>query len=172
MRKREKKENGKIKNIIIIILLLVVLIIGGFYGTKFIYHQGVEDGRENFKAETEEKLTALGAAVLEKTEFLKLVAENLSEIPEEADEEGFNNYIGKLESLISKTENEKVKNELENFKNKFAEFLEFYKTSEDNDKISEKYNEIKIQANATAEKITEIFNEKIKAATEDLVRQP
>ncbi len=167
MKKHEKKENGKI---IIIVLLLVVLIVGGFYGTKFIYHQGVEDGRESFKTETEEKLTALSAAVLEKTEFLKLVSENLNEIPEEADEEGFNNYIGKLESLINETKAEKVKVELENFKNKFAEFLEFYKTSEDNNEIAEKYNEIKIQANMVSEKITEIFNEKIKARAEDLVR--
>ena len=161
-------KSKKLFKIILVVLLFLVLIVGGFYGTKFIYHQGVEDGRENFKIETEEKLSALSAAVLEKTEFSKAVSENFSEIPEEAGEEEFNNYLGKLEKLISEAKTEKVREEIEKFKENFKNFLEFYKTAEDNNEISEKYNEIKIQANTISEKITEIFNEKIKAAAEEL----
>ncbi len=168
MKETNLKKSKKLLKIILIIVLFLALIVGGFYGTKFIYHQGVNDGYQDFKTKTEEKLSSLGAVVREKSEFSDLIKETLSDLPEEADEEDFENYLENLENIISKINTENIKNELNNYKNNVSDFLDFYKNSENNNEISEKYNEIKISANELSENLTNIFNEKIKSSVEAL----
>ena len=167
--KENKLNKNKLK--ILVAVLLVALIVGGFYGTKLIYRAGTEAGYEDFKSKTEEKLTALGSVVREKSEFLTSVSETLTEIPEEADAEDFETYLEKLETLISKTSDSTAKSKLSEFKTSVSEFLDFYNDSNDNEEISEKYNELKIGASKLSSDLNELYNEKVKSAVENLNSQ-
>lgn len=165
---RDRKQTNKLK--IIIVALLVVFIVGGFFGIKLVYDSGVKKGRETFKAETEEKLTALGAAVLEKSEFINFLNETLSSVPSEADEEDFEAYLENLETLISKTKNDSARSKLFEFKTSVSDFLDFYKDSNNNEEISERYSEIKIDSSKLSAELNEIYNKNIKTAAENLTR--
>ncbi len=139
----------------------------GFFGGKAIYNNGVMNGRRAESDEMTDKLKALGNAVFEKENFQKTVNKVFSDFPTEVDSEGIDSYIEKLSGLIDGLSTEKVKTVLEEYLNKWQEFKDVY-DSEDNNEITENFDELKAQAKELSTKIKTLFDESIKESLEEL----
>lgn len=164
------KERKKMKKPILIIggaIIVVALGVAGFFGGKAIYNNGVMNGRRAESDEMTDKLKALGNAVFEKENFQKTVNKVFSDFPTEVDSEGIDSYIEKLSGLIDGLSTEKVKTVLEEYLNKWQEFKDVY-DSEDNNEITENFDELKAQAKELSTKIKTLFDESIKESLEEL----
>lgn len=141
--------------------------VGVFFGARAIYDSGIRDGRALESNEVSENVKNLGAAVSEKETFKSNLISTLSEIPAELNSEGIDSYIEKLNNLINETETESVKNTLNEYLNNWKSFKDVY-AGENNNEISEKFNELKISANDTAAKIKSLYDTAIQEAIEKL----
>lgn len=160
----------KKKTISIIIITIIVLItvgIGLYFGGDAIYNAGVSDGREEMSEEVSENVKNLGMAVSEKETFRQELNDALSNVPSDINTEGIDEYIKKLNELIDKTEVEEVKASLKEYLGKWQALKEIY-ASENNNEISEKFNELKTIANDTAKNLKTIYDDKIREAIEKL----
>lgn len=153
--------------IIITIVAITAVGVGLYFGGNAIYNAGINDGREAMSEEVSENVNNLGAAVAEKESFRKELSSALSEVPAELNTEGIDEYIGKLNELIGKVEIEDVKTSLNEYLGKWQTFKEIY-ASENNNEISEKFNELKTAAMDTAKNLKELYDNRIREAIEKL----
>lgn len=157
------------KPIIIIggIIIVIALGVGLFFGGTAIYNNGLRNGRQEESNEMSDKLKTLGNAVSEKENFQKNLNDLFNGFPAELDAEGIDSYIEKISELIGGLSTEKVKSVLEEYLNKWQEFKDIY-ASEDNNQITENFNQLKTQAKDLSGKIKTLFDESIKESIEAL----
>ncbi len=153
--------------IIITIMAVIAAGIGLYFGGNAIYNTGVNDGRNAMSDEVSEKIRGLGIVVAEKEYFRNELESALSDTPAELNTEGIDGYIGKLNELIDKIELENVKDILRGYLDKWQTFKETY-ASENNDEISEKFNELKTTATDTAKDLKALYDNKVREAIERL----
>lgn len=168
--KTAKRKNTNGKKIAIIICVIVVAIglgVGAYFGARAIYDSGVADGRRLESDEISERVMMLGTAVSEKVNFQQAVSDVFKDSMAEVNNEGIEQYIGKLEELIDKIKVEPVQNTLKEYLEKWKALKETY-ASKDNNKIEESFNELKATAGDTAQKIKTLYDETIKKAIQDL----
>jgi flagellar basal body-associated protein FliL len=169
---KAKKRNFIIKSNsilrwIIIIVLVIGVAIATFFGVNAAYNKGVQTGREDYEKETTELLSNLGTAISEKTNFNQNAKNILKDVPAEINEEGIDTYINNLITLADTTKTEEIKNIINEYIVKWQSFKDVY-LSEDNDAISEAFNNLKTEAGSTATKIREAFDAKISDALNNL----
>ncbi len=169
---KEKKRRFTIKSNpilrwVIIIVLVILIAVATFFGVNAAYNKGVQTGRENYEKETAELLSTLGTAISEKTTFNQNAKEILKDVPAEINKEGIDKYIDNLVTLANTTKTEEIKNIINDYIAKWQSFKEVY-LSEDNDAISEAFNNLKTEAGSTATKIREAFDAKISDALNNL----
>ena len=153
--------------IAICITILATAGVGVFFGARAIYESGVTDGRKQESDEISNNVKKLGIAVSEKESFQKSINETFASIPTELNTEGIDGYIEKLNTLIKNTNTESVKNALNEYLAKWQSFKDIY-ASENNNSISESFNELKVSATDTATKIKTLYDEAIQEAIQNL----
>ena len=157
------------KIILIISSIIIVAVLGlvAFFGGRTIYDTGVNDGKQDEANSISDKLKALGSAVFEKENFQKELNKIFSDLPSEIDDEGIDSYIEKLTSLIDGISTEKVKSLLKEYLSKWENFKEVY-DSEDNNKITENFNQLKTKAEELSDEVKTLFDESIEESPEEL----
>ena len=149
------------------ILLALGLGLGGYFGAKAIYENGIQTGRQQVIDETSDNVKELAMAVSEKTSFQQQISAMFTELPNEVNAESIDGYITQLTELIDKTNTEQVKVALTDYLKEWNKFKETY-ASEDNNTITESFNELKVTAKNTAASAKSLFDESIKAAIDSL----
>ena len=160
MEKRIKKSNK-----IIIILAIAFVATGGIFLYKFAYEKGKTDGRQNYESETSDLVKNLATAVSEKVEDSKNIAENLSSLPSEIDQDAINSYLEALGKIELK--NETAKTILKSYEDAWQALKTTYETG-DNEKIKTEFETLKNTAKETAEKLQTLYDENITSALEKL----
>ncbi|MBQ3474535.1 hypothetical protein IJH24_03920 [Candidatus Saccharibacteria bacterium] len=157
------------KIILIISSIIIVAVLGlvAFFGGRTIYDTGVNDGKQDEANSISDKLKALGSAVFEKENFQKELNKIFSDLPSEIDDEGIDSYIEKLTSLIDGISTEKVKSLLKEYLSKWENFKEVY-DSEDNNEITENFNQLKTKAEELSDEVKTLFDESIEESLEEL----
>ena len=159
------------KKIVLIIIIAIAgtiaVGVGLFFGGSAIYNAGVSDGRNAMSDEMAESLNVLGSAVSEKESFQKELNNALTEVPSELNAEGIDLYIGKLTEVIDRVNVEDVKTALNKYLEQWKAFKETY-TSQQNNSIGEKFNELKASAIDTSKQLKTIYDERIRNAIENL----
>ena len=158
----------KITSIIVLTIIAITAVgVGLYFGGNAIYNAGIDDGRNAMSDEISENVKNLGAAVAEKESFRKELGDALSDVPAELNTEGIEGYIKKLNELIEKVEIEDVKTSLKEYLGKWQAFKETY-SSENNNEISEKFNELKATATNVAKELKTIYDDRIREAIDKL----
>lgn len=160
------KERSKMKKIILIIGCIIFGIAVAF-GGKLLYDNGFINGKQEESNAMSEKLKALGSAIFEKENFQKELNNLFNDLPTEVDDEGIDSYIEKLTGLIDGVSTENVKDLLEEYLGKWEEFKDVY-DGEDNNEISENFNQLKTQTEELSDKIKTLFDESIEESLEEL----
>ena len=159
------------KKIVLIIIIAIAgtiaVGVGLYFGGSAIYNAGVSDGRNAMSDEVAESLNVLGSAVSEKESFQKELNNALTEVPSELNAEGIDLYIGKLTEVIDRVNVEDVKTALNKYLEQWKAFKETY-TSQQNNSIGEKFNELKASAIDTSKQLKTIYDERIRNAIENL----
>ena len=165
-----KRKESKMRKIIVLtgcVLSALGLSVGGYFGAKAIYENGIQTGRQQVIDEMSGKVKGLAIAVSEKTNFQQQVATLFAELPSEVNAESIDDYIAQLNDLINKTNTEQVKTTLTNYLEEWNKFKEIY-ASEDNNAITESFNALKTTTKNTAADIKSLFDEAIKTAIDSL----
>lgn len=159
------------KKIVLVIIIAIAgtiaVGVGLYFGGSAIYNAGVSDGRNAMSDEVAESLNVLGSAVSEKESFQKELNNALTEVPSELNAEGIDLYIGKLTEVIDRVNVEDVKTALNKYLEQWKAFKETY-TSQQNNSIGEKFNELKASAVDTSKQLKTIYDERIRNAIENL----
>ncbi len=158
--------NKTIKIISGIIIILLVGI-GAFFGAKQIYRSGLDDGRQAESEAISEKLKMLGNAVSEKEAFKNKLNDIFTELPSEVDETSIDSYIESLSELIASVSVEDVKTLLNGYLGEWQDFKNTY-VAQDNDEISEKFNQLKVKSQELSSQIKTVFDDSIKSAVDNL----
>lgn len=167
---KEKKTKHKTSQILkwaIPGVVLIIFIIAMVLGVNLAYHQGIQDGRKDYENETLDLLSALGDAISEKTNFNQSASNILKDVPTEINEEGIDTYLNNLIALSNTIKTNEVKTIIDEFIAKWQSFKETYLT-ENNDAITEAFNELKSEASTVTAKIRETYDAKITSALNEL----
>ena len=165
MARNTKSKNLKAYIIASVAALIIATLV--FFGIKLAYDRGVADGRADYESETSELLSSLGTAISEKSDFVKNSSSTLTDVPTEINEEGINTYIKNLTTLRDSTNTESVKSALNNYIAKWQEFKDTY-ASENNDAITEAFNELKTTTETLSTEIRQLYDAKITEALKKL----
>ena len=165
--KMRKRTSKKLLTTIIILLVVIGIGVGTFFGVRAVYNNGVDEGRKTEAEAVAESVQALGRAVQEKVDFQGKLAQIFGDLPGEINAEDIDKYIGNLNELMDQTDNEEIKSTLSDYANKWQEFKGVYET-QDNNKITEYFNALKVNATDMAGKIKTIYDETIKSAITNL----
>ena len=160
MERRIKKSNK-----IIIILAIAFVATGGIFLYKFAYEKGKTDGRQNYESETSDLVKNLATAVSEKAEDSKNIAENLSSLPSEINQDAINSHLEALGKIELK--NETAKTILKSYEDAWQALKTTYETG-DTEKIKTEFETLKNTAKETAEKLQTLYDENITSALEKL----
>ena len=164
--KKTKHNNNWITKWVIPGLLIVIIIIMAF-SINVAYHQGIQDGRKDYENETLDLLLTLGNAISEKSIFNQSASNILKDVPTEINEEGINTYLNNLATLGDAINTDEVKNIINEFIEKWQSFKEIY-LAEDNDAITEAFNNLKSESTTITSKIREAYDIKITDALNNL----
>lgn len=164
--KKTKHNNNWITKWVIPGLLIVIIIIMAF-SINVAYRQGIQDGRKDYENETLDQLLTLGNAISEKSNFNQSASNILKDVPTEINEEGINTYLNNLATLGGNINTDEVKNIINEFIEKWQSFKEIYLT-EDNDAITEAFNNLKSESTTITSKIREAYDIKITDALNNL----
>ena len=164
--KKTKHNNNWITKWVIPGLLIVIIIIMAF-SINVAYHQGIQDGRKDYENETLDLLLTLGNAISEKSNFSQSASNILKDVPTEINEEGINTYLNNLATLGDTINTDEVKNIINELIEKWQSFKEIYLT-EDNDAITEAFNNLKSESTTITSKIREAYDIKITDALNNL----
>lgn len=162
MKKAQKKKTLIVLGSIIAVVLIGIAV---FFGAKAIYNNGVSKGRQLEAEEIADKIESLGDAISERESFKAELSELVKDLPSEVDSDGIDLYIEKLKNLVEKVSTKDVKNLLEEYYNQWLNFKEVY-LSENNDEITNSFNELKTKTKELSESIKAKFNESIKNSLE------
>ena len=160
---RKKKSTIIIGSIIAIIAIGVAV----FFGARGIYQNGINNGRKFEAEEISERLKSLGNAVAEKENFKNELNSLFNDFPSEINGDGIDLYIEKITNLVNNVSTEKIKTLLEKYLDEWKNFKDVY-AGEDNNEISENFNQLKMKAEELSAKIKTTFDESIKEALDNL----
>ena len=152
---------------IAVVIVVILTIIGVVTGIKLAYDNGKKAGVNEVREQVQQNLKALADAVTKKANIGETLQQLIADVPSELDADGIAKYVENLERLTSSMDDQQVKGILDDYKQSWAGFQEIY-TSEDNKKIETGFAELRAKAAETGEKITELMNQRIKSASENL----
>ena len=151
------------KKNIIIVLACAIIAVGLSFGAYALYKHGLNNGRNEIINQVSENVVDLANAVSDKSEVSNKITTTLVDFPAEIDTDGISEYIGKLDSLNDLISSEEISNIIEGYKAEWDKFSQIYET-EDNDAISDSFDNLRKTASETADKIKEALDSNIKNA--------
>ncbi|MBR3135116.1 hypothetical protein IKG54_00930 [Candidatus Saccharibacteria bacterium] len=152
------KKNNKGKILIGVVCVLVLAV-----GTYFV---GYQVGKTAGAADKQSALEGVAATIKDKSDFIKKMSELYNgwrADTETIDKDGINNYINKLNELMQGATNDAVKTALNDYLATWQKLATAYDT-QNNEDIMKAFEEVKVSATDTAEKVQKALDEKINEA--------